>query len=375
MEILGEIHGGIATATLNRPAALNALSRDMVLELHAQLRGWADDPQVKAIVIRGAGEKAFCAGGDIRALHHSFTTGGTLHHEFFALEYELDYFVHRYPKPCIGLMGGIAMGGGMGIAQGAQVRIVTDTTRIAMPEVGIGLIPDVGASYFLSRLPGALGLYLALTGNQVRAADALYAGLADLYLPAEALARVHDTLRQVQWSNDPRADVSDALRSLGTTQLPDAPLASVRSAIDRHFGHGDIAGILQSLRGETSPEHSAWAQQTLATMATRSPLTVAVALRQLQRGKTLSLAECFRMELGLVRHCFERGDFIEGVRALIVDKDNKPRWRHGNIETVPDTVIDAFFQDPWGGHVHPLAGLEQIGRETRNAAAFDVRGV
>jgi enoyl-CoA hydratase/carnithine racemase len=362
MEILSEVQAGIATATLNRPAALNALSHGMLLELHARLREWADDSRVKAVVIRGAGEKAFCAGGDIRALHQSFTTGGTLHNEFFVREYALDYFIHRYPKPCVCLMDGITMGGGMGIAQGAQVRVVTDKTRIAMPEVGIGLIPDVGASYFLSCLPGAIGLYLALTGNQVRAADALYAGLADVYLPAAALGGVNEALHRVQWSEDPRVDVNSTLRSLGTTQLPDAPLAAVRPAIDRHFCHGDVAGILQSLRSESSPEYSAWAQQTLATMATRSPLTVAVALRQLQRGKTLSLAECFRMELGLVHHCFERGDFIEGVRALIVDKDNKPRWRHGNTATVPETDIDAFFQDPWSGRTHPLARLEQAAR-------------
>jgi enoyl-CoA hydratase/carnithine racemase len=257
-------------------------------------------------------------------------------------------------------MDGITMGGGMGIAQGAHVRVVTDRTRIAMPEVGIGLIPDVGASHFLPRLPGALGMYLALTGNQVRAADALYARLADVYLPDDALARIKDALRRVRWGEDPSTDAMNALRALGKTQLPDAPLTTVRSAIDRHFSHNEVAGVLQSLRGEASPQYSAWAQQTLATVAARSPLTVAVALRQLQRGKTMSLAECFRMELGLVRHCFERGDFIEGVRALIVDKDNKPRWRHGDIEAVPETDIDAFFQDPWGAHAHPLARLEQL---------------
>lgn len=343
--ILSEVHDGIATATLNRPAALNSLSQDMILGLHAQLREWAGDPQVKAVVMRGAGEKAFCAGGDIRALHRSFTTGGTLHNEFFAAEYALDYFIHRYPKPCICLMDGITMGGGMGIAQGATVRVVTDKTRVAMPEVGIGLIPDVGASYFLSRLPGALGLYLALTGNQVRAADALYAGLADVHLAADALAHVDEALHRIQWSNDPSADVSSALRSLGTAQLSDPPLAAVRSAIDGHFCHGDVAGILQSLHSEASPEYSAWAQQVLSTLATRSPLSVAVALRQLQRGKTLSLAECFRMELGLVRHCFERGDFIEGVRALIVDKDNQPRWRHASAAAVTEADVEAFFRN------------------------------
>lgn len=363
MEILSEFQCGIATVTLNRPAALNALSQDMVFELHAKLREWAGDTQVRAVVIRGAGEKAFCAGGDVRALHQSFTMGATLHSEFFAFEYELDYFIHRYPKPCVCIMDGITMGGGMGIAQGAKVRVVTDKTRIAMPEVGIGLIPDVGASYFLSRLPGALGLYLALTGNQVRAADALYAGLADVYLTADELARVDAALRQIPWSKNPSADVSAALLSLGTAQLSAAPLAAVRPAIDRHFCHGDVAGVLQSLRSETSPEYSVWAQQTLATIATRSPLTVAVALRQLQRGKTMSLEECLRMELGLVRHCFERGDFIEGVRALIVDKDNQPRWRHRSTEAVTEADIDAFFQDPWSGLDHPLAGLEQMAQD------------
>jgi enoyl-CoA hydratase/carnithine racemase len=273
------------------------------------------------------------------------------------LEYALDYFIHRYPKPCICLLDGITMGGGMGIAQGAQMRVVTDRTRIAMPEVGIGLIPDVGASYFLSRLPGALGTYLALTGNQVRAADALYADLADVYLTTNALARVGDVLRRIQWSSNPAVDASKALRSLATA-LPDAPLAAVRPAIDRHFRHGEVAAILQSLRGESSPEYSSWAQQTLAIMAMRSSLTVAVALRQLQRGKNLSLAECFRMELGLVHHCFERGDFIEGVRALIVDKDKKPRWRHGTGESPSESDIEAFFQDPWSGLAHPLARLD-----------------
>jgi enoyl-CoA hydratase/carnithine racemase len=358
MDLLTEIRDGVATVTLNRPATLNSLTHGMVLELDAKLREWAGDPEVRAVVIRGAGEKAFCAGGDVRALYQSFTTGGTLHDEFFAAEYRLDYLIHRYRKPCISMMDGITMGGGMGVAQGARIRVATDRTRIAMPEVGIGLIPDVGASYFLSRLPGALGLYLALTGNQVRAADALYVGLADVYLPAAAVARVEEVLRQLHWDEHPDADVLKALQALGTAELPAAPLAAVRPAIDRHFSQRDIGGILQSLRSESSPESSAWAQQTLATIATRSPLTVAATLRQLQRGKTSSLADCLRMELGLVRHCFEQGDFIEGVRALIVDKDNQPRWRHDSIAAVSEAEVAAFCRDPWAGQVHPLATLE-----------------
>lgn len=358
MEILSNVENGIATATLNRPAALNALSQNMVCELHAKLREWAVSPQVNAVVIRATGSKAFCAGGDVRALYESFNTSGMLHNDFFVAEYALDYFLHRYPKPCISLMDGITMGGGMGVAQGAQFRVVTDNTRIAMPEVGIGLIPDVGASYFLSRLPGALGLYLALTGNQIRAADALYAGLADIYFSQDALARVDSVLHQVQWSNDHRADVRQALLSLGTTQLAGATLEAARPTIDRHFSFDEVAHIVQSLRSESSPSWIAWAEQTLATLAMRSPLTVAVALRELNRGRTLELANCFRMELGLVRHCFERGDFIEGVRALIIDKDNKPRWRHSNTEAVLEKEVEAFFLNPWDGQVHPLVGLE-----------------
>jgi enoyl-CoA hydratase/carnithine racemase len=358
MELLREVVNGIATVTLNRPSALNALTKDMVLELHALLRDWSSLPEVKAVLVRGAGEKAFCAGGDVRALYESFNTGGTLHNEFFIVEYELDFYIHNYPKPFISLMNGITMGGGMGVAQGAQFRVATDNTRIAMPEVGIGLIPDVGASYFLSRLPGALGPYLALTGNQVRAADALYAGLADFCLSADALPRLNQALQQVRWTQDPRADVMKVLVSLGTTQLPSAPLAAVRTAIDRHFSQANAVGVLQSLRSETSPEYSAWAQQTLATIVTRSPLTVAVALRQLQRGKTLTLAECLRMELGLVQHCFADGDFINGVRALIIDKDNNPRWRHENAAAVLESEKDAFFSSPWSEASHPLADLE-----------------
>jgi enoyl-CoA hydratase/carnithine racemase len=315
---------------------------------------------VKIVFVRGAGEKAFCAGGDVRALYESFTTGGTRHSDFFIVEYELDYYLHCYSKPVISLMNGITMGGGMGVAQGARFRVATDNTRIAMPEVGIGLIPDVGASYFLSRLPGAIGLYLALTGNQVRAADALYAGLADVYLSPDAMTRVDEVLQHVQWTQDPRADVKKALLSIGTTQLPQPPLEAVRPAIDRHFSKDSAASVLQSLRNESSPKYSAWAQQTLATITTRSPLTVAVALRQLQRGKTSNLADCFRMELGLVRHCFEDGDFIEGIRALIIDKDNKPRWRHENAAAVSGAEMDAFFESPWSGQAHPLAGLGRV---------------
>jgi enoyl-CoA hydratase/carnithine racemase len=359
MEILSTVRDGVGVITLNRPAALNALSYEMVLELTTLLRNWAGDSSVRVVLVRGAGEKAFCAGGDIRSLYQSFNCAGSLHQDFFRAEYRLDYLIHCYPKPYVALMDGITMGGGMGIAQGARLRLVTDRTRIAMPEVSIGLVPDVGASFFLSRLPGALGMYLALTATQVRAADALYTGLADVYLPPEAAAGIEGTLRELHWSKDRAADIERASRMLGATPSAAPALAALRPAIDRHFSHGDVESILSSLRAETAPECATWAQQTLATIATRSPLTVAVTSRQLQRGATMNLAECFRMELGLVRHCLDAGDFIEGVRALTIDKDNAPHWKHAAIEAVTANEVDAFFTDPWAATTHPLADLER----------------
>jgi enoyl-CoA hydratase/carnithine racemase len=363
VEILCEIRNHLATVTLNRPAALNALSLEMVRGLRIAMRACAADPNVRAVLIRGAGEKAFCAGGDIRALYQSFKSSGSLHQTFFVTEYPLDYLLYSYPKPYIALLDGITMGGGMGISQGSRMRIVGDSTRIAMPEVGIGLFPDVGGSYFLSRLPGALGTYLALTGMQIRAADALYTQLADLYLPPAATAGLAAQLESIRWSDDGHADVSRALRALaGSTSAPEplpAPsLRPLRPAIDVHFAQPNISAIFASLNGERRPEFSDWARQTAQLMSTRSPTMLAVTQRQLQRGKSMSLADGLRMELGMIRQCFVQGDFIEGVRAMIVEKDNAPRWTPDRIEDVTDAMIDVFFQNPWSGAAHPLANLE-----------------
>ena len=361
-EILFEARNHVGFVTLNRPSALNALSYSMVLEMHGRLREWAQDSSIYAVVVRGAGGKAFCAGGDVRAVHESFASSGSLHDEFFALEYRLDYLIHRYPKPYVALMDGIVMGGGIGIAQGACLRLVTDRTRIAMPEVGIGLFPDVGASYFLSRLPGALGAYLALSGTSIRAADALYAGLADAYLPHEALEGFEAALGTLQWSRDHFADVRSAVRTFGTVSLPQPTLAALRPVSDAQFSRSDIHAIVESLKAESRPQYGEWARQTLGMMATRSPLMMAVTARQLQRGRAMDLADCFRMELGMVRHCFQQGDFMEGVRALLIDKDNAPRWNPARIEDVTEEMIAAFFLDTWTDTTHPLATLEAEGR-------------
>jgi enoyl-CoA hydratase/carnithine racemase len=376
MEILCEVRNSLACVTLNRPAALNALSLGMVEELKDALERFAADPGIRGVLLQGAGEKAFCAGGDVRALYDSFHGAGTLHNEFFAREYPLDYQLHQFPKPYIALINGIVMGGGMGIAQGSRLRIVGDRTRMAMPEVGIGFFPDVGATYFLSRLPGALGLYLALTGTQIRAADTLYAGLADYYLPPAAMKNLQSELDTLRWSaQGSEADRSDLEQLLGrlagdagvaqagapkagAVQAGEAPLAKLRSSIDRHFAAASVPELLASLDRESRPEYAQWAQDTRKLLLARSPTMLAVTLRQIHLGRSMNLADCLRMELGMVRQCFAHGDFMEGVRAVIVEKDNAPRWRPQRIEEVTAASVDAIFRDPWAGGVHPLANLE-----------------
>jgi enoyl-CoA hydratase/carnithine racemase len=358
-EILCETANHVAFITLNRPAALNALSFEMITELRRVLRACANDAAVRAILVQGAGDKAFCAGGDIRALYQSFKESGKLHHEFFVAEYSLDYLLHTYPKPYVALIDGITMGGGMGLAQGSTLRIVGERTRIAMPEVGIGLFPDVGASYFLSRLPGSLGSYLALTGVQVRGADAVYARLADVFLPPEAIDALAADFAAIRWTNDDVLDVRTLVHARAAQGLPAPSLSVLRPAIDDHFAHTAVGDILKSLDGESRPEYADWAQQTAKLMRTRSPTMLSVARSLLRRGKSMELADCFRMELGMVEQCFEQGDFIEGIRALLIDKDNSPRWTPTRLEEVTDASVEAFFRERWRARSHPLADLER----------------
>jgi enoyl-CoA hydratase/carnithine racemase len=358
VQVLSEIRNHVALVTLQRPGALNALSLEMILQLRTLFADFSADPDIYAVLIRGAGEKAFCAGGDIRALYQSFKAGSALHREFFAAEYPLDYLLYSYPKPYAALLDGLALGGGMGVSQGSRLRIVGERTRIAMPEVAIGFFPDVGASYFLSRLPGKLGIYLALSGVQINAADALYCQLADVYLPPAAIASLVDDLSDLRWSNERFADLRRFLqaRAAAPPSLPTLPV--LRDCIDAHFAQSSITAILNALESETRSAYAPWARETAQLMRSRSPTLLSVTLRQLQRGAALSLAACFRMELGMAAHAFEQGDFMEGVRAVLIDKDNSPRWRPNRIEEVTDTMIEGFFEERWRGAQHPLAALE-----------------
>ncbi|VVE52543.1 enoyl-CoA hydratase/isomerase family protein [Pandoraea fibrosis] len=378
-EVLFEVVNGFGVITLNRPRALNAITHGMVRSMWEQLNAWANDPAVRAVLIEGAGEKAFCAGGDVRALYESRVNHANDHQAFFIDEYRLDYLIHRYPKPYIAILDGIVMGGGMGVAQGAALRIVTDRSRLAMPETGIGLFPDVGASWFLGHLAPTVARYLGLSGVTITAADALYCGLADVWIEGDAQGRLKAMLRQFDWDGgsvtqqtsklagqyaSESADSADsaellerlraAILPLGRTWTDAAPLAQARATLDRHFSAIDVQGIVASL---TEDSATPWAVETLALLRQRSPLSLCVTDRQLQKGRRLDLADAFRMELVLGHHAFASGDFVEGVRALLIDKDKQPRWRYPTLADVPAGQVEAFFVSPWPDDGHPLKAL------------------
>jgi enoyl-CoA hydratase/carnithine racemase len=344
--------------TLDRPRTLNSLSLAMVRELARVLLAWRDDAGIDAVVIGSSSDKALCAGGDIRFFHDVATAGVTggsaLLEDFFTEEYALNHLIHFYPKLYLALMDGVVMGGGMGIAQGGpdcRLRVVTERSKIAMPEVNIGLFPDVGGSYFLSRAPGQLGNYLALTGLTVGAADALYAGLADLFVPQERMGALAQLIEST-----PGAQLREAIAEFAAPFAGGAGasvLAAGRAAIDRHFGAGSVPAIMASLAGD----ESAFAQRALAAMKTRSPLLMCVTQELLRRGAKLDVAGCLRLERTLVRHNFEHGEVIEGIRALVIDKDNAPKWNPPTLEDVTPAMVERFFSEVWPAYAHPLRHL------------------
>ncbi|TPQ38792.1 MULTISPECIES: enoyl-CoA hydratase/isomerase family protein [Cupriavidus] len=354
-EVLFQVINRVGLVTLNRPRQLNALSYPMIVALSGQLEAWAGRDDIEAVVLRGAGPKAFCAGGDIRALYDSHRDGTPLQRQFFIDEYQLDYRLHRYPKPVVALMDGIVMGGGMGLSQAAHLRVVTERSRVAMPETGIGLVPDVGASHFLSKMPVQLALYLGLTGVTIGAEDALLCGLADVAVNSVTLAALDDALAGIRWSGQPLDDVRRALVGEPICSAADAPLLEVLPALLRHFpADAGLPEIIASLSCQDDPRYAEWATRTAEALRKRSPLAACATRELLLRGRRLDLADCFRMELAVVVQSFARGDFIEGVRALIVDKDNMPQWRIGSYDAVDAAAVEALFAHWWQPGADPL---------------------
>ncbi len=356
-DVVAELRGQVGCITLNRPRALNALSLAMVRDLMAQLLAWQHDDAVLAVAIRGSNKEgpfgAFCAGGDIRFLHAAGSSGNPEIEDFFTEEYALNHLIHTYGKPYIAFMDGIVMGGGMGISQGGTLRIVTERTKMAMPETAIGLFPDVGGGYFLSRCPGHVGEWLALTGQTIGAADALAFALADGFLESDRQAGVWDGLAMQRFAD------GQAVQQWIQGQLHSAPEPQVaeRAQIDRVFALTSVREMIAALEADDS----AWAQETAAVLRKRSPLMLHVVLEQIRRARGMELGDDLRMERDMVRHCFYlrpgESETLEGIRALAVDKDHSPAWSPARIEDVDLQLVQQFFASPWPAYAHPLAAL------------------
>lgn len=349
-------------ATLNVPAALNALSPAMVEALASQLAHWATDPTVAGVWLQASGDKAFCAGGDLRQIYREIA--GDNHRQpnaavqgFFSRQYALDHSIHTYPKPLLCWGHGIVMGGGLGLMAGASHRVVTPGSRLAMPEIGIGLYPDVGGSWFLRRMPGRVGLFLALTGAPLNAADALFCGLADHALPHTDKAAVLQALAQAPWTQDVqanRAGLSRLLAQHTAAALPASPVRAHFDQIQQLVAGEDLHDIDTRLRSLHTDDP--WLAGAVAAYTQGCPTSAALAWTLWQRCLHLSLADVFRLEHTVSLGCCAHPNFAEGVRALLVDKDRQPRWVPERLADVTPAWIDAHFQALHPG-VHPLASL------------------
>ncbi|MBC7469121.1 MAG: enoyl-CoA hydratase/isomerase family protein [Ramlibacter sp.] len=367
-DVMTEVRGRTGLITLNRPKALNALSLAMIRQLTATLLAWRDDAAVEAVAIRGQGRDDaspfgsrpfgnFSAGGDIRFFHAAALAGNPELEDFFTEEYELNFLVDTFPKPYFSFLDGIVIGGGMGIAghgrSGQRQRVVTERTKMSMPETQIGLFPDVGGGYFLGRCPGRLGEYLALTCNVIGGAQAVAANLADALVDSSQLPALWDALGDGGVAAFGRA-LATALAA--TTEAPHELFD--RDLIDRFFSPDSVAAIVAALEADGSP----WCDATAAALRKRSPLMQVVTLEQLRRGRSMALADVLRMERDLVRHCFHlrplpASETVEGIRALAIDKDQRPNWMPARIEEVDPQEVAAFFASPWPAHAHPLRAL------------------
>ena len=331
MDVEFSQNGASGVITLNRPDALNALTLSMVREMTPVLNDWARDPSVKHVVIEGAGEKGFCAGGDIRALHDWGRAGDAEATGFYREEYALNHLIKTFPKPYIALIDGITMGGGVGVSVHGQFRVCTENTVFAMPETGIGLLPDVGGTYFLPRLPGFVGTYMVLTGARLRAADLCYAGIATHYVPAAQL----ESLKQELAAG---GDIDGTLAAYHV-DAGAPPLAEIRDAIDACFHADNVVDILSAL-GAVDTE---WARKQVDIINTKSPTSSAVALRQMRDGVKTDFNGCMQIEMRAVTRLMALPDFYEGVRAVILDKDNAPSWTPPEHAAVVPTDIDKIF--------------------------------
>jgi enoyl-CoA hydratase len=339
-EILIERQGALGIVTMNRPQALNTLSLAMYRRFDPALAAWAGDASVRAALVRGAGSRAFCAGGDVIAIYEARGEAagkGGYKADFFREEYQLIRRIHRFPKPFVALMDGITMGGGAGVAVNGRFRVATERTVFAMPEVHIGLFPDVAATRFLNLCPGRIGLYLGLTGTRIGAADALYCGFATHFVPHVRQDELTDALAGLDDGADPAGAVATELdRRAGDPGA--ARLPPLRPAIDRCFAAPSVAAIMAALAHEREP----WAAEALDSMRRASPLSLRIVFRQLAQGAP-DVESALQLEYRLTQHVMAGHDFFEGIRAALIDKDRKPAWQHRTVEEVSEAELDAYF--------------------------------
>ena len=335
-DVLVRERGALRRLTLNRPKALNALTLDMAATMTAYLRAWAHDDAVGAVLIDGAGERGLCAGGDLRALYDAAKAKDPLPEKFWATEYHLDVLIARYPKPVVAIMDGVVMGGGVGISAHAAHRIVTERSSIAMPEASIGYFPDVGASFALARSPGCTGTHLALTGSRIGAADAIYCGLADIHVPIASLADLPSRLADCRSTED----VHVALKEVSTLPAP-GKLPTAQPWIDDCYGAGNVEEILARLRVSNADD----ARSALAILEKVSPTSLKITLRNIRSAVSFKIVEeSFQQDYRISLACIAEHDFIEGIRATIVDKDRNPVWRPAKLEDVTEDIVDRYFR-------------------------------
>jgi len=352
----------IGIATLDAEKSLNALSLPMLNALQQRLDAWASDDGIVCVLLRGNGAKAFCAGGDVRSLVDASREHPgqvpALAATFFAAEYRLDYSLHTYPKPLICWGHGYVLGGGMGLLQGAGIRIVTPSSRLAMPEISIGLFPDVGASWFLSKLPGKLGLFLGLTGAHINGRDALDLGLADRFLLEDQQDELIDGLQQLNWQEQTAIQLNSLLKALqqeAIGQLPEAQWLPRRAQIDELLDVGNLTCAWNAISHLQHSEDALLARAA-RTLVHGCPMTAHLVWEQLHRARHMSLAEALQMEYTMSLNCCRHPEFSEGVRARLIGKDNQPHWHWPDVASIPSTVVDAHFSKAWEGR-HPLADL------------------
>jgi len=355
----------IGLATLNSERSLNALSGEMIDLLYPKLKEWQTQNDIVAIFLQGEGEKAFCAGGDIVHMYDDMKANKDEYspgmEEYFTKEYQLDYLIHTFKKPFIVWGNGIVMGGGLGMMVGGSHRVVTEKSRIAMPEISIGLYPDVGGSYFLNRMPDNCGLFLGLTGASINAADAKYCHLADYFVENSRKEPLLAQLTQLDWqeSSETNHDIISTLLmtveqdSIG--HLPETKLTEHKALIEQVTSFDNLKDIVDEILSAECEDK--WFSRAQKSLKHGSALSAALSYQQLKSGESLSLADCFRMELNLSVKSGKFGEFVEGIRALLIDKDNAPKWHFDSIETVDTKVVDWFFESKWSQEQHPLASL------------------